>query len=83
MMKKCARLWPVPLLLAAVSLGGQRLARACWDSLVHFRAPQFTVELGPGAEPVARVVLVVVDGLRVDAFDRMDYVSSLKRKRAF
>jgi hypothetical protein len=83
MMKKYARLWPVPLLLVAVSLGGQRLARACWDSLVHFRTPQFTVEPGPGAMPIARVVLVVVDGLRVDVFDRMDYVSLLKDQAAF
>jgi hypothetical protein len=82
-MKKSARLWLVPLLLAAVSFGGQRLARACWDSLVHFRAPQFNVEPGPRAEPIARVVLVVVDGLRVDAFNKMNYVSSLKNQAAF
>jgi hypothetical protein len=82
-MKKLARLWLVPFALVGVSLGARHAARVCWDSLVHFRAPQFTVERGPKAEPVAPVVLVVVDGLRVDAFDRMNYVSSLKSEAAF
>ena len=82
-MKKYAGLWILPLVLVLISLGTLRVARACWDSLVHFRPPQFAVEPGEKAGPVARVVLVVVDGLRVDALEKMEYVSALRGRSAF
>lgn len=83
-MKRYAKLWILPLLLVLVSFGTNKLARQAWNSLVHFRAPQFTLEPGGRAERQSRiVVLVVVDGLRVDAFHRMEYVSSLKERSAF
>jgi hypothetical protein len=82
-LKKYVKLWIIPLALLAVSLGARRLASACWDSLVHFGAPRFSVEPGGRAEPISRVVLVVVDGLRVDAFDKMEYMSSLRDRAAF
>jgi Type I phosphodiesterase / nucleotide pyrophosphatase len=82
-MKRYARLWLVPLMLAALSLGGLQIARGCWDSLVNFRAPRFTVEPGATAPPLGRVVLVVVDGLRTDALERMPGVSRLKARSAF
>ncbi len=81
-MKKYARLWVPLLTLVLVALGARFLAGACWDSLVHFRAPRFTVEKGERAAPLARAVLVVVDGLRVDAFEKMPYVSALRHKSA-
>lgn len=81
-MKKYAKLWVPPLALVLVALGAYHLARACWDSLVHFRAPAFTVEAGERAAPLARAVLVVVDGLRVDAIEKMPCVSALQRKSA-
>ena len=79
---KYARLWIVPLGLVLVAFGAQKLARSCFDSLVHFRAPQFTVKPGGTAEPVSRVVLVVIDALRIDAFNNMRYLSSLKESGA-
>lgn len=81
-LKKYAGLWLIPLVLAALSFGARHLARSAWDSLVRFRAPQFAVEPAGRAEPIGRVVLIVVDGLRVDAFNEMEYVSSLKDSAA-
>jgi len=83
-MKKYAKLWILPLVLVLVSVGTNKLARSAWDSLVQFRAPRFTVEPGGRAGLLSRVVvLVVVDGLRLDAFHKMEYVSSLKGEGAF
>src|SRR5512135_1972469 len=82
-MKKYASLWLVPLTLAALAIGALRVARGCWDSLVNFRAPRFTVEPGASATPLSRVVLVVVDGLRTDAIEKMPCVSALKARSAF
>jgi hypothetical protein len=82
-MKKYVGLWILPLTLVLISLGAQKLARSCWDSLVHFRAPQFTLKPEGQAVQISRVVLVVVDGLRLDAFNKMKYVSSLKEKGAY
>ncbi len=82
-MKKYLKLWILPLVLVAVSLGTRTLARSAWDSLVHFKPPQFTLKPGDKADPIARIVIVVVDGLRVDAFNKMVFVSSLRDKGAY
>src|SRR5512143_1700295 len=82
-MKRYARLWLGPLMLAALSLGGLQIARGCWDSLVNFRAPRFAIEPGATAPPLSRVVLIVVDGLRTDAIEKMPGVSRLKARSAF
>jgi hypothetical protein len=82
--KKYLKLWILPLILVAVSFGMRNLAGSAWDSLVHFKAPQFIVEPGDKADPITRVVIiVVVDGLRVDAFHKMEFVYSLKEKGAY
>ena len=81
---KYLKLWIVPLILVAVALGTQKLARSAWDSLVHFKSPQFTVNPKDKADPITRaVIIVVIDGLRVDAFNKMKFVSSLKEKGAY
>ncbi len=82
-MAKYPKLWILPLVLVAVSLGTRTLARSAWDSLVHFNAPQFSVEPGDKGDPIARVVIVVADGLRVDTFNKMKFVSSLKDEGAY
>jgi arylsulfatase A-like enzyme len=81
--KKYLKLWILPLILVSVSFGLRNLARLAWDSLVHFNAPQFSVEPGEEADPIARVVIVVADGLRVDTFNKMKFVSSLKDEGAY
>jgi len=83
-MNRYLKLWIIPLILAVISFGTQNLAFSAWDSFVHFKPAEFTVEPGGRAEPLTdQVVLVVVDGLRVDAFNKMKYVSSLKEKGAY
>ncbi len=82
-MKKYLKLWILPLVLVVVSLGARTLARSAWDSLVDFRAPQFSLEPGERAEPLSRVVIVVADGLRIDAFHRIDYLSRHKQNGAY
>lgn len=81
--EKYARLSILPLGLALISLGARSLARSAFDSLINFRAPQFTMKPGSGADPVSRVVLVVIDGLRVDTFNTMRYMTSLKEGGAY
>jgi hypothetical protein len=81
--KKYLKLWILPLVLVVVSFAMRNLAGSAWDSLVHFKAPQFTVDPGDKADPIARVVIVVVDGLRIDAFNKMKFVSSLKENGAY
>ncbi len=80
---KYLKLWILPLILVFVSFGLRNLARRAWDSLVHFNAPQFSVEPGDKADPIARVVIVVADGLRVDTFNKMKFVSALKDEGAY
>jgi len=83
-MNRYMKLWVILLILALISFGTQNLALSAWDSFVHFTPPEFEAEPGGRAEPLTRqVVLVVVDGLRVDAFNKMKYVSSLKEKGAY
>ncbi|MDH7513859.1 MAG: alkaline phosphatase family protein [Clostridiales bacterium] len=83
-MTKYVKLWVLPLVLILVAATTNKLARSAWDSLVQFRAPRFTVEPGGRAQSLSRVVvLIVVDGLRVDAFNKMEYVSRLKGDGAF
>lgn len=83
-MKKYARLWVLPLVLILVAFGMTKLAGLAWDSLVHFRAPQFAVPPGSKLEPISRVVvMVVVDGLRVNTFLKTQDISMLTKQGAF
>jgi hypothetical protein len=83
-MNRYMKLWVIPLILAIISFGTQNLALSAWDSFVHFTPSEFEVEPGGRTEPLTnQVVLVVVDGLRVDAFNKMKYVFSLKEKGTY
>ncbi len=64
------------VLLAGLGLGAQQLARASWLAYVDYPSP-FTTPLpstAGGPALTQRVILIVVDGLRVDAFARMSLV---------
>lgn len=66
----------VVLLLAGVGFGAQRLTRVSFLSFVNYAAPA-AVPLEPGAAGpglTRRVILIVIDGLRADAFERMSVV---------
>ncbi len=59
-------------LLAGAGLGSGRLASRAWVSVTEYRSPyRFTTETPAGVERDWRLLLVVVDGLRLDASRRM------------
>lgn len=70
--------------LAAVGYGAQQLTRFSWNAVVEYRSP-FSGPLptgpgGPGRTP--RVVLVVVDGLRLDTSLTMTTLNALRAQGA-
>lgn len=72
----------VVLVLFLAGWGAQRLALATWSAVVDYRSP-FTVPLesltgGPALSQ--RVILIVIDGLRTDAFDRMRFVERFRSR---
>lgn len=84
MMRAVAR-WMLPssALLAALAIAwwAYGLAAQAWDGVVSYRSPYADAPLGPGVDttPVAeRVVLVVIDGLRLDASRRMTTLQALR-----
>jgi len=74
----------VLLILAAVGYQAQNLAVMGWDSVVEYQTPYLTdLPRGSAAEPLARrVVLVLVDGLRLDASQKMPRLNELRQRGA-
>jgi len=74
----------VLLILAAVGYQAQNLAVMGWDSVVEYQTPYLTeLPRGNAAEPLARrVVLVLVDGLRLDASQKMTRLNQLRQRGA-
>ena len=74
----------VLLILAAVGYQAQNLAVMGWDSVVEYQTPYLTeLPRGNAAEPLARrVVLVLVDGLRLDASQKMPRLNELRQRGA-
>ncbi len=74
----------VLLILAGIGYMAQNLAVMGWDSVVEYKTIYLT-NLPPGsaAEPLAqRVVLILVDGLRLDASRNMPALNALRRQGA-
>jgi len=72
----------VVLLLAGVGFGAQRLTQISFLSFVNHPAP-VAVPLQPGAAGPGlsqRVIIVVIDGLRADAFERMSLLERYRRR---
>ncbi|MDQ7850861.1 MAG: alkaline phosphatase family protein, partial [Armatimonadota bacterium] len=72
----------VVLLLFAAGLGARQLAAYAFLQYVRYASP-FTVPLDStaGGPPLAqRVILVVIDGLRLDAFQRMSLVERYRSR---
>src|SRR5574341_2044028 len=85
---RCAQNWPIlvlPVLLALwARFGAAALGEASFESALMYRGP-YLDPLPPGeaGEPVAqRVVLIVVDGLRVDASQQMPVLNDLREQGA-
>src|SRR4030067_18027 len=72
----------VVVLLFGVGLGAKRLAAYSFSQYVNYASP-FTVPLDSstaGPALAQRVILIVIDGLRVDAFERMRLVGRYRRR---
>ncbi|MGB9872687.1 MAG: alkaline phosphatase family protein [Anaerolineae bacterium] len=74
----------VLLILAAIGYQAQNLAVLGWDSVVEYQTSYLTnLPRGSAAEPLARrVVLVLVDGLRLDASRNMPRLNELRQRGA-
>jgi len=74
----------VLLILAAIGYQAQNLAVMGWDSVVEYQTPYLTdLPRGSAAEPLARrVVLILVDGLRLDASRNMSRLNELRQRGA-
>ncbi|MGH2399260.1 MAG: alkaline phosphatase family protein, partial [bacterium] len=71
-------------LLAAAGYGAQRLTVYSWNAVVKYRSPfSSPLPFGAGGVPLARrVVLVVVDGLRLDSSRTMKTLNALRGQGA-
>ncbi len=67
--------------LLSLGIGGLLFARTIWKSVTDYQtAYPFHADL-PGGRPLTdRLVLVVLDGIRVDAVAEMDFLSALSRR---
>lgn len=74
----------VLLILAAIGYQAQNVAVIGWDSVVEYQTSYLTrLPRGSAAEPLARrVVLVLVDGLRLDASRNMSHLNELRQRGA-
>jgi hypothetical protein len=74
----------VLLILAAIGYQAQNLAMMGWNSVVEYQTPYLTdLPRGNAAEPLARrVILVLVDGLRLDASRNMPRLNELRQRGA-
>lgn len=74
----------VLLILAAIGYQAQNVAMMGWDSVVEYQTPYLTnLPRGSAAEPLARrVVLVLVDGLRLEASRNMSRLNELRQRGA-
>ncbi len=71
------------LLILGMAWGGYQIAASAWDSVVHYRTPYRFHPPLPAAEPlVPRVILVTIDGLRLDTSRQMDFLNELRRRGA-
>ncbi len=84
MAKRIAVLVIVPLLLAVMGFGGQKIMQHSWDGLVDYQS-SYTAPLpaGQGGEPVTdQVVIVLQDGLRLDTSQDLEAWNSLRAQGA-
>ncbi|MCS7178988.1 MAG: alkaline phosphatase family protein [Anaerolineae bacterium] len=74
----------VLLILAAIGYQARKVAVIGWESVVGYQTPYLTrLPRGSAAEPLARrVVLVLVDGLRLDVSRNLARLNELQRQGA-
>lgn len=68
------------ILVIAASWSAKQIAAAAWKSVVGYRTPYtFHQTQPPGTPLVRRVVLIVLDGVRLDLSERMPFLNNLRR----
>jgi hypothetical protein len=84
MAKRIAVLVLIPLFLAAIGFGGQKVMESGWDAMVDYQSP-YTAALpsGQGGEPITdQVVIVLQDGLRLDTSRELETWNQLRAQGA-
>ena len=67
--------------LLSLSIGSLLFASTIWKSVTDYQsAYPFHADLPAGSPLTGRLVLVVLDGIRVDAVTEMDFLSALSRR---
>lgn len=80
-------LLPLVVVLACVGIavGAYRLAGRAWDSVVSYETPYLepvSPAREPGSQLASRTVVVIIDGLRLDASRRMSTLQALRERGA-
>lgn len=67
--------------LLLLGIAGALLAQSAWDSVTHYQSDYaIQADLPPGPALTPRLVLVILDGVRVDAAEGMPNLQSLAEK---
>ncbi len=71
------------LLVLVSGWGARRLAASAWESVVRYRTPyNLHAKLPGGPRVVERVILVTMDGLRLDVSRRLPFLNELRTRGA-
>ena len=72
------------LVVLAMAWGGYRIAASTWDSVVRYRTPyRFHPRLPAEEALVPRVILVTIDGLRLDTSRQLSFLNELRQQGAY
>ncbi len=81
-LRRWGTLAAVLVVCVGIAYGAKVLAGIAWNSVVDYQSPFVGLELpaaAHGSAETSRTVLVIIDGLRVDASRRMGTLNSLRR----
>jgi hypothetical protein len=84
MAKRIAVLVVIPLVLAMLGFGGQKIMQRSWDGMVDYQSSyRAALPSGQGGEPLTdQVVIVLQDGLRVDTSQELPAWNQLRAQGA-
>jgi hypothetical protein len=84
MAKRITVLVLIPVLLAAIGFGGQKIMEQGWDAMVNYQSPYTdALPAGLGGEPITdQVVIVLQDGLRLDTSMELDTWNQIRSQGA-
>ena len=72
------------LVVLAMAWGGYQIAASAWDSVVRYRTPyRFHPRLPAEGALVPRVILVTIDGLRLDTSRQLRFLNELRQRGAY